>query len=135
MPRFVLLRHDCPPDGAATSHWDLMLEWGDALMTWSLEALPSAWSGVAEPADAGPAPARRLADHRLAYLDYEGPVSRDRGEVRRVARGDYELLEQEAGRLRATLRGDALNGAICLRQQSGDQWTLAAETDASLLEG
>ena len=29
----------------------------------------------------------RIADHRAMYLDYEGPVSGDRGEVRREAAG------------------------------------------------
>ena len=30
---------------------------------------------LAEPARGGTSPAERLADHRAAYLDYEGPVS------------------------------------------------------------
>ncbi len=29
----------------------------------------------------------RIADHRLAYLDYEGPISDRRGIVRRICRG------------------------------------------------
>ncbi len=32
---------------------------------------------------------RAIADHRTRYLDYEGPVSRGRGEVRRIARGRW----------------------------------------------
>lgn len=35
--------------------------------------------------------ARRIADHRTAYLTYEGPVSGDRGHVTRVARGEATL--------------------------------------------
>ncbi len=34
----------------------------------------------------------RLADHRPAYLDYEGPVSRGRGDVTRVLSGTYATL-------------------------------------------
>ncbi len=31
--------------------------------------------------------AERIADHRPAYLDYEGPISGDRGSVRLLSRG------------------------------------------------
>ena len=35
--------------------------------------------------------ATRLPDHRLAYLEYEGPVSGNRGVVRRIDSGKYEI--------------------------------------------
>ncbi|MFO0864423.1 MAG: DNA polymerase ligase N-terminal domain-containing protein [Gemmataceae bacterium] len=75
LPRFVLLEHDHP-----TLHWDLMLEEGDSLRTWRL---PSPRFG-GEPMEA-----TSLAPHRLAYLDYEGPVSGGRGSVKRVDAGTY----------------------------------------------
>ena len=34
-----------------------------------------------------PTPLLRLADHRPAFLTYEGPISRNRGQVKRVRRG------------------------------------------------
>jgi hypothetical protein len=40
--------------------------------------------------------AERLADHRLAYLEYEGEVSGGRGVVKRVARGEMEVVRDEA---------------------------------------
>lgn len=84
MPRFVILEHDHPE-----LHWDFMLEAGDVLKTWRLARMP---------AQAGESiPALRLGDHRLAYLDYEGPVSGNRGEVQRRAAGTYELLRGEFG--------------------------------------
>lgn len=43
--------------------------------------------GLRPPAALG---AERLADHRRVYLEYEGPLSGDRGEVRRVASGTFE---------------------------------------------
>ena len=50
-------------------HYDLMLEVG-VLRTWS------------EPPVAGvELECRLLADHRLPYLDYEGPISGGRGTV------------------------------------------------------
>lgn len=76
--RYVVLLHDHP-----ASHYDWMLEAEGVLATWRVCAPPAAVS-------AGGLPAERLADHRLAYLDYEGPVSGGRGTVRRVEAGMYE---------------------------------------------
>ena len=94
--RFVLLRHECPDEFGKPSHWDFMLEADDVLMTWQLRRLPSSWSAALQQrAVSSPttAPAIRLADHRLAYLDYEGPLSGKRGSVRCVDRGTYDLVK------------------------------------------
>lgn len=40
-------------------------------------------------------PAIRLPDHRVLYLDYEGPISRNRGTVMQVATGVFEPLTAE----------------------------------------
>jgi hypothetical protein len=69
MPRFVILEHDHPE-----LHWDFMLEAGAVLRTWRLAAPPALGQVVAAAAS---------FDHRLLYLDYEGPVSGGRGTVRR----------------------------------------------------
>ena len=75
MPRFVILEHDHP-----ALHWDLMLECGDVLKTWRLAAVPTS---------AGAIRAEPVPDHRRLYLDYEGPVSGNRGQVKRWDWGDY----------------------------------------------
>lgn len=116
MPRFVLLRHDCPADYRDGPHWDLMFEvvsespsGEDAsyLQTWSLSQLPMAWrTGLAhrypdelfEPRDS--VAATLLPPHRVAYLDYEGPLSDHpeqgpRGTVRRDLSGEYRRLEDD----------------------------------------
>ena len=89
--RFVLLRHEMPPAADRGSHWDLMLENRGILLTWELPKLPE-----------GPLPAtfeqlgiRRLPDHRIDYLEYEGSVSNHRGSVQRVDCGDYQLTSGE----------------------------------------
>ncbi|MFO0937916.1 MAG: hypothetical protein U0798_15550 [Gemmataceae bacterium] len=81
MPRFVLLEHDWPE-----RHFDFMLE-GDhgQLLTWRLPILPSELCVLA---------AERLPDHRRAYLDYEGPISGNRGTVVRRAAGTFRWLDQ-----------------------------------------
>ena len=89
MRRFVVLEHDYP-----SLHWDLMLDVGESLRSWRLAALPqpgTITSCVSTP------------DHRLAYLDYEGPVSGNRGAVKRVLTGDYSIVEETEMRLDVVL--------------------------------
>ena len=105
MPRFVLLEHRW--NGV---HWDFMLEAGESLRTWAIDA-------PIVPGDE--LPARALADHRLAYLDYEGPVSGNRGSVRRNDRGTYEPLVWEGDRVAVRLQGAQLVGVAELRR-TGD---------------
>ncbi|RIK81522.1 MAG: hypothetical protein DCC67_08170 [Planctomycetota bacterium] len=124
MPRFVLLYHDCPSSAGKPSHWDLMLERGGSLMTWSLEHLPQSWrpsspGGPAAPVEETLA-ARRLADHRLAYLEYEGPLSGGRGHVARRDAGAYRVLGETAQTLTVELAGGSIAGLVRLElQQDG----------------
>jgi len=80
LSRFVVLFHAFPPRIHLTSHWDLMLEQDGRLLTWSLPESPEPGKTIS---------AKRLPDHRIEYLDYEGPVSGDRGSVSRVLKGTY----------------------------------------------
>lgn len=73
--RFAILRHDHP-----FLHWDLLLEAGSLATTWRL---------LRPPLDRELIAAELLPDHRLLYLEYEGPVSGNRGYVRRVAGGQF----------------------------------------------
>jgi hypothetical protein len=115
MPRFVLLEHDHPH-----LHLDLMLEVGAVLWTWQLPSIPEEGSAVE---------ARRIFDHRLVYLDYEGPISGNRGQVRRLDTGLYDWLEQAPNRLVVRLHGSRLGGRLELVQVEGERWqvTLRAE--------
>ena len=60
--------------------------------------------------------AEALPDHRIAYLEYEGPVSGDRGEVRRWDRGSLTLLELNDDSLVALLTGEELAGRVTLKK-------------------
>ena len=112
MPRFVLLEHDHP-----TLHWDLMLEVGEVLWTWRLDA---------DPCLGTPCRAIRLADHRRSYLEYEGPISGNRGMVKRVAGGEYAWIEETMGRLVISLDGQHLRGRISLERGQGEEWNLTS---------
>ena len=107
MPRFVILRHEIRPGSDRGSHFDLMLEIGGMLRTWSLSERPAAGKVIQ---------AGALPDHRLAYLDYEGPVSGNRGSVSRVEEGQNGVLADSAGLLQVKLAGKSLRGILQLRQ-------------------
>lgn len=111
MPRFVVLEHDHP-----TPHWDLMLQQGEVLRTWRL---------ASPPAPGEPIPATASFDHRLLYLDYEGPVSGNRGTVRRWEAGTYtgELKEVPVGgEVRLHLCGGHLQGPAQLQRTGEQEW-------------
>ena len=70
----------------------------------------------ARPAAAAPAlrSRPRLADHRLAYLDYEGPISGERGSVTRWDEGQYAVEQQTATQWVLLLAGEKLQGTVTL---------------------
>jgi hypothetical protein len=99
MFRFVVLLHETPPGADRVTHWDFMLESGDVLRTWALTEQPRVGTRIE---------AVSLADHRLAYLDYEGPVTRNRGTVTRWDAGQYSIEQETAGRINLRLHGTRL---------------------------
>ena len=105
--RFVILHHRLD----AGEHWDLMLEQGDVLLTWQLLREPVNRESL-------PIPARRIGNHRKAYLDYEGPLTGNRGTVRRVDSGSLDIIEGTAQGLRIVLTGKRLCGSFTLRPQA-----------------
>jgi hypothetical protein len=109
MPRFVILEHDAP-----FLHWDFMLEVVGGLRTWRLMAPPSA----EQPIDAVP-----LGLHRLAYLDYEGPVSGNRGTVAQWDRGDFDGLVLEDDKVIVRIHGGRVDGTMELKRV-GEKWSL-----------
>ncbi|QEG34902.1 DNA polymerase ligase N-terminal domain-containing protein [Bythopirellula goksoeyrii] len=127
MPRYALLRHECPSE-YKPSHWDLMLEVGGVLATWELRELPAAWANALHlnVIEAGaPGNVTRLPDHRLDYLDYEGPVTGGRGSVSRISGGSFQILESTPDTLTGVLSGETLSGEFKLtRVADSDFWNL-----------
>jgi hypothetical protein len=72
-----------------------------------------------------PTPLVRLADHRREYLDYEGPISNERGEVRQVASGTFTL--QTASDNHYQIKTDTGLRLTLTRQNQTDQWTIEAQ--------
>jgi len=109
MPRYVILEHDHP-----VLHWDLMLEAGDVLQTWRLAQAPTV--GVLIDATA-------LADHRSMYLDYEGPVSGNRGTVKRWDAGEFsEDVDATVDLRKLTFHGERVRGNVALLRTIGSTW-------------
>ncbi len=111
MLRFAILRHEDPRG----LHWDLLLETGAVLRTWALPQAPAPGVEMA---------ARALGDHRLLYLDYEGPISGERGVVSAWDRGVYRCQQQNDAELVLELSGGRVRGRATLRRVPGtaDQW-------------
>jgi hypothetical protein len=112
MPRYVILHHEMPGPPRGGVHWDFMIEQGEVLRTWALAEEPNSEAEIE---------ANALADHRIAYLDYEGPVSGNRGTVARWDQGQYETLVYSPQELVVKLRGERLQGVARLRTSSSDQ--------------
>ena len=102
MPRFVILEHRW--NGV---HWDFMLEEGEILRTWAVDAPIRAGQDL---------PARALPPHRALYLDYEGEVSAGRGRVEKLDWGTYDPIVWSAGHVRVDLHGTRFVGRVDLRR-------------------
>jgi hypothetical protein len=95
-----------------------MLEHGASLATWALPQAPDTAAEMTAP---------RLPDHRLAYLDYEGPVSGGRGTVSRWDQGTYRTEHQTDDQWIVTLQGQRLPGRVVLDRLPGEEnsWRFA----------
>lgn len=117
MPDTVVLEHTLA-DG--TSHFDWLIERapGEArLLTFRLPVDPSAAPlGLSIEADL-------LPDHRRLYLSYEGPISGDRGVVRRVAQGEVHVRHVSTTMVEVLVR---FGQSLCLwtGEARGTRWRL-----------
>lgn len=84
-----------------------MLEAGEVLRTWRLLEEPGMGKVIA---------AEPLGDHRKIYLDYEGPLSGDRGRVRRWDAGTMEWLADTAERVVVRLEGARIRGQATMAE-------------------
>lgn len=96
MPRFVILAHDWP-----APHFDFLLEDGQVLRAWRLAAVPEPGRII---------PAEPLPDHRPIYLDYEGPLSRNRGSVQRVESGTFDWIDRLPDGWQIELSAEMISG-------------------------
>jgi hypothetical protein len=104
---FVLLEHR----SGADVHWDFLVEVSDrqGLATWRLAGDPTQAAAAVL--------AERIADHHPAFLDYEGPLRRAPGDVRRLDRGPVRVTRWADPQIQLELDGTRLRGtheiAVC----------------------
>jgi len=95
-------------------HWDFLLEAEDVLRAWRLLSEPARGSSiVAEP----------LPNHRLIYLNYEGPVAGDRGAVSQWDSGSFAWECAEPNEIRVRLRGNQISGPVKLSRNDDGEWS------------
>lgn len=118
--RFTLLRHlvgpsfrraDAPQSDSTAAgpvHWDWLFQSRQsALWTWATDPLCSLEQSTSIPFPSETVSALKLADHRSRYLDYEGEIAGDRGTVRQIATGTYQIVCQREGFFEARLTLEA----------------------------
>lgn len=110
MSRFVILNHNHP-----FVHWDLLLEDGSACRTWRLLTDPAL-----APAEIS---AEVLSNHRLLYLDYEGPVSGQRGTVSVWDQGVFEWRTNQPDICEVVVAGQKWQGFVRLVALTADLWS------------
>jgi hypothetical protein len=120
MMRFVILWHDWPE-----AHYDLLLEAVDCAWAWRLPVPPEAGREIT---------ACRNRDHRLLYLEYEGPLTENRGRVRRWDAGSYEGTLATVP-LRLKVLGERLRGTLVLEPQDEALWHLQYLPDEQIANG
>lgn len=99
-----------------------MFQRGDVLRTFACAVEPTAGqSMIVEPLD----------DHRLDYLDFEGPVSRGRGDVRRWDAGEFNVLNESPGQWLLDVRGRRWKGRVLFTAGADHRWMVAFDTSPS----
>lgn len=111
---YVILRHE----NIDAPHFDLMFETspGSALATWRSDIWPIDRT----------IPLLRLGDHRRDYLTYEGPLTGNRGSVRRVESGSvsYRVRSDEKLVLELAAEGITRTLSIAIDSIRGEpRWT------------
>lgn len=138
--RFVVLFHQDPRG----DHYDLMIQAAalhrdhrtdesgeqtraadesvdERLATWKMDEPPDSFRSE-------PLACRQIADHRAAYLGYEGPISGDRGAVTRHDTGHCEIEHFVSGHcIQVRFHGQRLRGRFRLQRvgESDDGWAFS----------
>ncbi len=107
--------------GYGEAHYDLMLHYREALVTWQLNRpLSQIQNNQARKI-------RKIQAHRLIYLSYEGKISGSRGEIKRVDFGTYEPIIIEECYWNFILRGQDFTRHYELKKivSEKDIWSLS----------
>ena len=116
MARFVILFHEPGPASSQPEHFDFMLETQEQtfLATWRWDRIPTQSTTFH---------AIQLPPHRLAYLDYEGTISRGLGRVTQCVTGLYEkTISLDDSQWQINLKSHQLQGILDATCLKGTNW-------------
>ncbi len=107
--RFTILTHYSP-----SLHWDFLVENGETLFAWRLLEQPDR-EAIFE--------VEPLPPHRKIYLDYEGPISNNRGTVQQWDTGFCEILKTDDSEFQFVLIGKRLSGLLrIVKNTQTERW-------------
>jgi hypothetical protein len=116
MNRFVILLHKFVGVDEC-EHWDVMFEIEVAgygqLDTWSI---PPQLNSIQKELNAFSCPAKHLPLHRIIYLNYEGDISNNRGNVKKIDKGTYKKINEN----KFKLYGNLLNGKLTIENNKNN---------------
>lgn len=119
MSEFVILFHRMPELAKRTDHWDLMIQRDDSLVTWALDSVPVAGVDIK---------AVRLTNHRLEYLNFQGPLTGERGEVTQFAKGNCKWLADAETRKIIRLTGPDFVWRVTITELPGQSASVGIES-------
>ncbi len=111
--RFVIHKHT--QEGRI--HWDLMIEWGDILKTWRLDAPPEKLSS--QKTKATP-----IFDHDKKFLTYQGTVNNGKGTVEIVDEGTCIVELNTENEIKINFEGKILKGNFKVARNQNNEWNL-----------
>ncbi len=102
---FALVFHEAGENLGRSSHYDLFVRDNDYLLTWEFQH---------HPMDIPTQSVLQLANHRLEYLDFSGPLSGDRGILHPIDSGECSWLHRQPDRLILSFQGMQVCGTLYL---------------------
>jgi hypothetical protein len=127
--RFAVLHHTMPTPSPRATHWDLLLEHplpnNHSLLSFELLVPPKEWFN--------PTAATRLPDHRPTYLTYEGPISNNRGHVKRILEGSLDWVKANECSLILRLKWEKWE-EYTGKEHTGDKGGLSTRPFSGMLE-
>ncbi len=115
--RAVILRHDT---GDGSWHYDWLIDAAGGAADDERRVMAFRTRGRPDAAGVWGFEAERLADHRAAYLEFEGPVSGGGGMVQRVATG--RVVEVSEGRGEVVVVIDWGEGPVGWAGRQREDW-------------
>ena len=100
--RFVIHHHS-----HQNSHYDLMIEKHNSLVTWQIKE-----KDLIDILEGRIISVRKIQNHRTEYLEYEGPITCDRGHVKIFDTGEYKEVEWNDSRIILNFFGEKIRGKM-----------------------